>query len=271
MQKLWDAGYKNMIIQNTGAGAWAEYRGPSSKVIQTGQSTYDNGMVKFKKQLESDESEYLVLIDNDCFLSNINHFEQYLTDFIAGDYDFASHFISASLYTDEYKFEGCLAPVENQKIEPAKVYPWIVPDPHWENAYLIIKKSMWNKLTVSDVSHGRKYIAGLVREGAKQAVHQASYVGTHSHYGKEWFHVGNLMKYYHLVESNRIETVSSTSELDKSRLGYFAFQEDLYGDIYPNVVKKNLQRFYDHLGGRDACLEAWGRLIKNTCMENWKI
>jgi hypothetical protein len=228
-------------------------------------------MVKFKQHLVGDDSEYLVLIDNDCFLSDVNHFEEYLQDFIEGGYDWSCHFISAGLYTDEYVFNGCLAPVHNQQMLPANVFPWVVPEPHWENAYLIVRKSMWDKLSNDDVSHGRKYIGGLVREGAKQAVHKASYVGTHSHYGDEWFHVGNLMRYYHLVEGRKLNQVSAESSLDRSRIGYFAVQEDIYGDIYPNQIKQNLESFYSKLGGRTACLESWNELVKGTCMEGWTV
>jgi hypothetical protein len=270
MQRLSDAGFKKIVIQNTGAGPMGNYQGPSSKIINLGQSTYDNGMIKLKQTLSNDDSEYIVLIDNDCFLSDTNHFKEYLNDFEKGNYDFACHFIGAHLYTDDYVFKGSLAPVTDQKILPADVFPWIVPDPHWENAYLIIRRSMWDKLSVDDVSHGRKYIAALVRENAKLAVHKALYVGTHSHYGDEWFHVGALMRHYHLIESKKLGQVSVESPFDKARLGYFIFQEEIYGDIYPGNIKQNLEAFYTKLGGKDSCLTAWKELIKGTCMEGWQ-
>lgn len=271
MRRLWDDGFQNVIIQNTGGGEFCNYAGPAREIFNSSQIPYDSGMVNFKARLANESCDAIALMDNDCFLGGTEHFKRYVEDFISGGFDFACHFIQAGMYAGLTEKHGCIYKVPQVKMLSSDVFPFIVPEPHFENAYLLISKQMWDRLSSDDVSHGRKFIAALVREKAKFGAHEAKYVGSHSHYGDEWFHVGNLMSYYHHVESGSIDCVSSGSQLDKSRLGYFAVMEDSYGEIYPASYKASLDRFYQRLGGRDQCRSAWNELTKDTCMMDWKI
>jgi len=262
MKRIYDGGYKDIIIQETGSRRWGDYKGPCQQYLNANSIPYDQGMINFKQHLKYTLTHYdtILLVDNDCFISDTNHLNQYIQDFRDGGYDFACHHVSASCYTDEYKFQGCIAPVPKQEILPATVYPFFVPEPHWENAYLLIKTDMWNKLTLDDVSHGRKYIKALVREGAKLGAHRANYRSGFTHYGDEWFHVGNLMAFYYRLEKG--QPFNEDSELEMSRLGYFFKMEEQY----PGSVLSKLSN-YNQL--KDKAIVAWERLVKDTCMANW--
>jgi hypothetical protein len=230
-------------------------------------------MVRLKKAISPEDKrfaghEVILLIDNDCFLSGTEHLDKFLYDFVKGDYDFACHHVSRHDYKG-YQFEGCIAPVPDQKFGPANIYPGFVPIPHWENAYLLIRKELWDRLSEDDVSHTRKWIKAVVREKAKLGAHRAEYRATHTHFGDEWFHVGNLMNYYNKIDSGDARGFRHDSGLDMSRLGYFVAQADIYSiDIYPQTQRRNLLKIVTS-HGKNHVLAAWERLTEGTCMQTW--
>lgn len=265
-------------VQETGGAKWGQCQGPYAEHINSGTKSYDQAMILWKRALRQwqqagklDRVDRILFLDNDCFLSGTNHLQKYIQDFIDGGYDFASHHVSEDCYND-HVFEGdsCIAEVKNQTFEPADIYPGFCPNPHWENAYMLITKELYNKLSEADVGHGRKWIKAMVREGAKLGAHKAEYRLRYSHFGDEWFHVGNLMHYYYKIERGDL-SFSPDSELDMSRLGYFnstvrAKFKQWFGPV-TNTVRLPIAN--EH-GNYERSLEAWDNLISGTCMENWE-
>ena len=98
MKMLWDKGFTNSIIQQTSDPALCKYNGPCKTLTHLGQSTYDNSMVELKKAVTKEECDYILLLDNDCFLSDINHLTRYITEFVRDDYDFACHLVTPDYY-----------------------------------------------------------------------------------------------------------------------------------------------------------------------------
>jgi len=106
--------------------------------------------------------------------------------------------------------------------------------------------------------------------GAKFGAHRCNHRLTFSHFGDEWFHVGALMaSYYRVIKVDL--NVDPSSIIEASRIGYFAAQERHYGEIYHDIDKAKLQRFYNHFGGKSAVLSAWDELTKDTCMQDWVV
>lgn len=273
MQKLWDAGFNRMWIQDTGAERWGPYLGPKSFYWRSGNIPYDRGVQNFKRQITGDY-DTILMIDNDCFISDVEVIKQYIKDFEDGGYDFAAHHVSKDCY-DGYEFgDSTICEVTNQTFEPADIYPGFCPVPHWENAYLLIKKTLWDSLTEDEVGHGRKWLKAIHERKAKMGAHYADYRLTYSHHGPGWFHVGNLFAYYNRLEE-QVPRFVLDSELDMSRLGYFYAQRNTYGrgaypegpGIYPDGIEAKLDLIQDDIA--DKALLAWKRLTSDTCMENW--
>lgn len=263
MTQVYDAGFKHIWIQDTGSEAIGKYQGPYEKYWGIGSVPYDRGMASFKQRLPSADYERILLIDNDCFVTP-EAIERFITDFDKGDYDFGSHHIGADCYDESYQFDGCIAEVKHQKILPSDVYPGIVPEPHWENAFLLIKQGMWNRLSIDDVSHGRKYIAALVREKAKLGAQRAQYRLGYSHFENGWFHIGHLMAFIHAVEHGNLSQFSTDSELALSRLGFLWYQQDRFGNFYTTGMSNTLEKLKDL---RSSAMLAWERLIKDTVLD----
>jgi hypothetical protein len=79
-------------------------------------------MVRFKNRLQGD-FELILMIDNDCFISDPSTVDVFIKDFLEGGYDFSCHHIQESHYSPSYVFTGSIAPVLNQTFEPSNVYP----------------------------------------------------------------------------------------------------------------------------------------------------
>lgn len=270
MRRLADHGYTNIIIQDTGSESWGAYQGPKSLYYRSGSIPYDAGVVNFKNRilpLVSKPWSRILMIDNDCFISDPTVVDKYIEDFENGTYDFSCHHVSASDY-DGYEFgDSSIAPVENQAFKPADIYPGFCPVPHWENAYLLINRGTWEALSSDDVSHGRKWIKAMATNRVRFGAHAANYRLTYSHFGEGWFHVGSLFAYHYRLEHANPQ-FHSDSELDLSRLGYFMHEHARNGTTYPAVVEQNLERFSDETLIK-AC-EAWERLTEGTCMEDFQ-
>jgi len=272
---LYDAGYQNVWIQDTGHETWGPYQGPSRIYDKPGHYTYDSGMVNLKNQIPrgSGPCDVILFIDNDCFLNNLDNFQTYLQEFLDGGYDYACHFAHPCYYKN-YRFEGKeILPVNNQTFHPSDDKPGFAPDPHWENAYMLIAKSTWDALTPQEMSHGRLWTRGLVRTGARLGTHSCKYKLSFSHFGPGWFHVGNLMGTHIALEKMiKVERkFNPESRMNMARLGYFIVQRDIYGkDIYPKYINGNLNQIIKMVGGRQIAIDAWEQLVSGTCMEHWE-
>lgn len=264
MQDLWDKGFKNIFIQDTGSEAWGPYQGPKSFYHRSGVISYDQGMVNFKKLLSGIDYDVILMIDNDCFIKDISQVNKFIHDFQQDNYEFSCHHVTKKMY-DGYQFgDSTISHVTNQTFEPCDIYPGFKPYPHWENAYLLITRKVWDSLSSNDISHGRKWLRAMWNMGVKMGAHIANFRMTYTQHGEGWFHVGNLMAYYHKLEKN--ELFDRSSQLDMSRLGYFYAQEAKYGsDTYSSTIKARLDNIPPQVIAK--AMEAWKLLVNNTCME----
>lgn len=293
MERLWDGGYQNFIVQDTCVEPWARYPGRASQRLGgNAHLNYFQGMQSYKKYLSDlpKEIKYIVLLDNDLFLKGEEVLDRYLSLFEQGEYDFASYYTHPAFYEmNPHSFaDDFLAPVPMQEIYKespnlslctrSSLCPEIYPWPYWENAFQITRRSMWDKLTEDDVSHGRKYLKALVREKARLATLKAFYkldtgetqgIGggrTVTQYGDGWFHFGDLMYFYYAAEdpSRFSEYVRvSPDSYTQSRFGcLLACRNEL-----PKLVAQNISHMVERAGGEEACLRSWNNLIKGTFLE----
>lgn len=273
MQRLSDAGWTRVIVQNTGAGDFSRYHGPGSQ-FGSGPIPYDTAMQRLKQRLSGERCEVIALIDNDCFLSDTKAFEAYLDEFDRGSFDFVCHGVNApsaaKYFTPETDPAQTIVHVSPMTFPSSSDIYGFYPEPHFENGYLLMRKSVFDKLSVEDFRNSRQMIRAFYEAGAKMGMHRASYVGSHSHYGDGWFHVGALFGIYHHVEARNFSAVKPDSEFDKARIGYFAAIERDTEVSFPREFGEALVGFYEWCGGKAAALEAWDRLTKGTCMEDWK-
>ncbi len=263
MQRLLDRGYELVILEtgfDKGFGSCALSKNVSYHFTDS-QTSYDQGMVLLKEILKDYEWDIAIWIDNDFFLNDIEYLEKRIEDFIKGNYGFCSYFENG-FSTEGYKFEGTIAEVTDQKFEEVVEYPGFKPNPHWENAFMMFTRNLWDKLTPDDVSHGRKCIKAIYSLGAKMGTIVKQEALRYSHYGKGWFHVGNLTGYYYKIENSDSSGFNGT-ELDMSRLGYFFDQRNIFGR---EIYSKQINDFLDSMPSEPA-LEAWNNLKKTAGYE----
>jgi len=264
MHRLDKAGYHNIWIQDTGGpNPWGGYQGPRQQLWDVGHRSYDQGMSLFKQRQVPKEIKVIALIDNDCFISNPDTFTEYLRQFKEDKYDWACHLILEQHYINHgltYEEGQQIVPVTSQTFTPNDTYPGFCPDPHWENAYLLINRDLWDQQTPQDVSHGRIWIKRTQEMGAKMGAHKAEYRLGYTHFGDGWFHVGNLMAYYYAFEKENMAKFSPDSELDMSRLGYFLRECGPDKECLLKLCGVDVEK----------AKEAWRNLIKDTCMEDFK-
>lgn len=220
---------------------------------------YDGAMINIKRTLQLGLFEYIVFLDNDLFLTGISHFQEYLEEFDRRDFDFACHFEYPGYY-ENYTIPkgGCIARVRDQQTFPTTD---IKPIPHWENSYMIMRTEAYDQLTEEDISHGRRWLHAMSQKGFSLGAHYCNYKLRYSHYGPEWFHMGNLMGCYGRIETGNFHEFDVNSSIEASRLGF------MYLD---NPSLPGLDTAL-HLFGKQRCLDEWTQLAKGTCMENWNV
>lgn len=277
VRRLADAGYTWVILHTGPPGHFRECQVEHPFVVKmrANPTSYDSGMMTFKGagMLEHPDVKYLVHIDNDCYLSGLDEFEAVLEEFVSGCYDYACHLVGRAS-NDRYASSGQLSRVDDQMFKDNGPNEPPTPEPHYENAYQIIRKQLWDKLSMHDVGHHRRFLKALADRGAVFGARKASYHWDYSNYGKEWFHVGHLFEKHLQLEANNRDAIrryNPESDFDLFRAGYFAAQEEYYGDIYPAAFKAALAFYWTHMGGRTKCLDTWTKYTTGTCMENWKV
>lgn len=197
----------------------------------TSTISYDQGMVNFKTKDMLWNFDIVAFIDNDLFMSGTEYFTRLLNDFISGGYGFCSYLVSDADW--HYTLDGLIAPVTDQSYKETNDIYKFCPVPHWENAYMFLTRELWEKLTPDDLANSRNMIRAIHNSGAKMGTHKAGYKLTYSHFGPEWFHVGNLMKYYYIMENMDLSKLDLESDIDTSRIGLLLEQRNKYGrDFY---------------------------------------
>lgn len=272
MQRLWNAGFRHIWVQETGNGSWGWYDGPSEWMQKSENISYDMGMMRFKNFIHPGiKVKAIFFIDCDCFISDTEELFRFISDFEIGGYSYSCHHISKESYSPSYVYNGCIAPVTDQRFIPDNGEFGFHPEPHWENTYALITKDMWDKLGPDDVLNTRLWFKTMHRLGGKFGVREAEYRFQYTHFGKSWFHFGNLMSFLYAVEQFNPSKFSIESDVAMSRLGFLAWQERIYGrSAYPEHVMTKLHKILDSDGRAVRAEEAWNKLSSGTCMENWK-
>lgn len=272
IRRIANAGYKWVVLLT---GPPGPFRGcpidhPNVQIVQGPPTSYDNGMMIFKQNNLLPETELICHIDCDCFLSGTEELEEYIQEFQDVEYDYACHTVGSPA-SSRYPTDTHIAPVYDQHFKDNGPTEPPTPEPHYENAYQLIRKSIWNKLTVQEVGHHRRFLYALDQHGAKFGSHRANYRWDYTNWGREWWHIGHIFEKYSTIESGQsYDKYNSESEFDMFRAGFFAAQERIYGDIYPEPFRQRVHQFYEYFGGKQAVLNCWDIIVSGTCMENWK-
>lgn len=242
--------------------------------FSTNPTSYDGSMIEWKTKflpMFQPPPDYIVYIDNDLYLSGTEELKQYLTEFVSKDIDFASHLVREDVRR-RYSFAPGeqIALVDNMVIHPGEIP---TPEPHFESSYMIIKHSLWEQLSTEDVGHMRKFITSISNHNAKIGAHYADYLWNYSAWGREWFHVGDIMNRYGQLDGSQ-PFRHTGSEYDLFRVGYFAAHEKYYPGssiLSAPQVKDRLVELYNLVGGKKEALACWDRISQNTCLQNWKV
>jgi hypothetical protein len=268
MQRLWDAGYHRMIIQDTGLQAWGPYQGPGELRQLEFHSNFDGGMKTLKERLtpaDLDGVQYLCHIDSDCFLGGTTHFTSLLQ--AVEDYDFVSHLEQPGI-PDSLQTDHLVIPAPEQEFVITEDPYGFKPVPHWENSLTFIARWLWDETPVSALEHTRAWIRLMATRGARFGIHPCEHRLQYTHTGPEWFHFGNLIGHF-CNTKNGMLPFRDDSEIDLSRIGFIGWVEEKYGMVYGQDFSTWTARALRKLG-ENRCRRAWLKLAHNTCMENWE-
>lgn len=264
ISKFLDAGYLLYLyatIDQSGFGNFGLIH-DNVTMIDAQPGSFDNGMCDLKDILSKENWDTVVFIDSDNFFEDITYAEKLIKQFNESDYGFCSYLENAFEYTSEYKFDGLIAEVKNQTFEAVDQPPYTFkPNPHYENAFMLIKRTVWNKLKKDNFINTREIVKAVYDTKAKIGIHKREARLTYSHKGSGWFHVGNLTQYYNILEHGEMHRLDLKSEIDKARIGYFLAQREKYGqEIYSNYINLYLDQAIQLFGGEKSVLNSWNKL-----------
>jgi hypothetical protein len=257
-----------VVIQETGSHSpWGEFGEKTDNIHyidREDQISYDQSMIQFKDILMQFDWDIVVFLDNDLFLIGTDYFNRTIHDFIEQGYDFCSYFENGSI--DHYLYDGTIAEVKDQQFFEVSIYPGYKPVPHWENAYMYLTRDLYSRLSYEDLSNSRKMVKSIHSTGVKMGCKKTEYRAGYSHFGPEWLHMGNLMKYYYIIESGNFSQLNH-SQVDKIRIGYFLAQAEKYGrHIYPQYLYQGILKAADYINKENVLYE-WQQFISGTCLE----
>jgi hypothetical protein len=268
---LWKGGFTNIYVHSTGKHEWGPYEGKSNVNWDASlHLSYDQGMVEVKKATQKRKrlrgGKMILLIDNDLFFSDTKELQQFIDEFEAGGYDFVCHFTDP--VRQKKVWDGkIIHPVDDLVIHPGQ-HGIPTPQPHWHSTYCAISRRVWDQVSEDATSHHRKLIAAIHGLGGKFGHRVTKYRDQLCHIGKEWFHVGALMRTYYIIEEADWSKLNRNSPRDKFTVGYFAAQQRFHGDIscYPQHLRNNVRHAYKMFGGYAECLESWDEWTKDSIM-----
>ncbi len=264
ISKFLDAGYSLYLYETVDNNTFGTFGIVHDNVIhlEAELGSFDNGMVDLKDKLSKYDWDTVVFLDSDIFFDDITYAEKLIKQFNESDYDFVSYLENAYVYDSKFQFDGLIAEVRHQGFEPVDQLPYTFkPNPHYENAFMLIKRKVWNRLKKENFINTREIVRAVYDSHAKIGVHKREARLTYSHKGDGWFHVGNLTQYYNILDKGDIHLLNLVSEVDKARIGYFAYQRNRYGkEIYSEFVNLYLDQAIKLFGGEDSVLDAWNKL-----------
>lgn len=264
ISKLLEAGYPLYLYETVDGSQFGSFGIVHDNVthIEAQPGSFDNGMVDLKDKLSQYEWDTVVFLDSDIFFDDISYAEKLIKQFNESDYGFVSYLENAYTYDSKYQFDGLIAEVRHQSFEPVDQPPYTFkPNPHYENAFMLIKRTVWDKMKKDDFINTREIIRSVCDLRSKIGVHKREARLTYSHKGEGWFHVGNLTQYYNILEKADLHLLKLDSEIDKARIGFFAYQRHKYGsEIYSDFINLYLDQAIKLFGGESEVREAWNKL-----------
>lgn len=272
VQLLSKNGFDRILIVNTTTFDENVYQGPRvwrNEVYMT--TSFNAGLTRIAHHLRDEDFDYLLLLDNDCFIWSVNAVTDFLEAFQKGGFDFSSHLetpgqsIPVGCITSNYGYVD-LWPVD-QKVEPIQEYPFVKTTPKWENALALFSRRAILSLLDDELEDFRRLVAGISNRGFKMAVKVAQYKHKYSHHGKGWFHPGNLCPYIGAMslygQDIFPEALQSQEmrEVVMARIGYTVWEGLRYGNDHRTekfIHTRDLAASY--FGGNMECLKAWMEL-----------
>lgn len=266
VSKFLEAGYPLYLYETVDQNSFGNFGIVHDNVthLEAIQGSYDGAMMDLKDKLDHIEWDTVVFLDSDIFFEDITYAEELIKQFNESDFDFCSYFENPYHYDSKYEFHGHIAEVRNQSFEPVDQPPYTFkPNPHYENAFMLIKKGIWSKVRKESFKDTRELFRSIFDAKGKMGVHYREARLTYSHKGKGWFHIGNLTQYYNILDGGEMHRLNPESEIDKARIGFFVFQRNRYGkEIYSDFVNIYLIQAANLFGGEEAVLESWDKLSK---------
>lgn len=266
ISKFLEAGYSLYLYESVDNNSFGTFGIINDNVIHMEAilGSFDDGMVDLKDKLSKYEWDTVVFLDSDISFEDITYAEELIKQFNESDFGFCSYLENAYVYDSKYVFNGLIAEVKNQSFEPADQPPYTFkPNPHYENAFMLIKRKVWNRLKKENFINTRELVRAICATRVKIGVHKRESRLTFSHKGEGWFHMGNLTQYYNILDRGDLHLLNLVSEVDKARIGFFIFQRNRYGEkIYSEFVNLYLTQAAKLFGGEEVVLEAWNNLYK---------
>ena len=264
VSKFLDAGYPLYLYETVDNNSFGTFGIIHDNVIhiEAQPGSFDNGMVDLKDQLSKYEWDTVVFLDSDIFFEDITYAEKLITEFNESDYGFCSYLENAYVYDSKFEFNGLIAEVRHQSFEPVDQPPYTFkPSPHYENAFMLLKRTVWNRMKKENFINTREIIRAIYDLRTKIGVHKREARLTYSHKGDGWFHIGNLTQYYNILDRGDLHLLNLESEVDKARIGFFHYQRHRYGkEIYSEFVNLYLDQAVKLFGGEEVVREAWNKL-----------
>lgn len=244
MRDISSLGFNHIWILETGNKSWGSYDGPLEKLIEGPPTNYDMGLVRFKSLSIPEHIKQIVFIDNDCFLLNKQDLVDYLTAYKEQGLQMANISVCHDTPKERKESTDLLLPCNVELFDINLNLPdnelQVGTNPHFENAYMILDKEVWDKLTSKDVSHGKRMWPAIMKQGnIKVGLRRCLYRSSTFIDPGYFCHIGNLMSSYYNVEQGRLP-------IDEARCGYFIKH-------FPSRI---------HVSNPEKCLEAYERLIK---------
>lgn len=263
IHKFLNAGYPLYLyetVDENGFGSFGLIHDNITR-IEAQPGSFDNGMVDLKEKLDHIEWDTVVFLDSDIFFDDITHAEKLIKEFNESDYGFCSYLENAYSY-DQYVFNGTIAEVKNQKFPFVDQPPYsFKPDPHYENAFMLFKKDVWNRLRKENFINTREIVKAVVNTNTRIGIHFREARLTYSHKGEGWFHIGNLTQYYNILDRADFHLLHPDSEIDKARIGFFVYQRNRYGEeIYTTFINLYLTQAAKLFGGEEEVEKSWIKL-----------